>query len=186
MNLFNTIVIAIALAMDCFAVSVTSGLMVTKPKFRVALIMAIYFGGFQGLMPIFGWFAGVGFAQIVSAFDHWLAFVLLAIIGINMIRESISEKAEKDIDITNHRTLLSLAIATSIDALVVGVNFGLTNGHLIVPSVIIALVSFTLTIIGFYLGNKFNPLCKFNFELLGGVILILIGLKILIEHLFFQ
>jgi len=186
MNIFNIVVIAVALAMDCFAVSVTAGFTASKIKFKQVLLMALYFGGFQGLMPVFGWFAGVGFAQIVSAFDHWIAFVLLAIIGVNMIRESFDKCSDTVIDITNHKTLFGLAVATSIDALVVGINFGLTGGELILPSVIIAAVSFVLTIFGFYLGTRFKAICKLNFELAGGVILILIGLKILIEHLFFQ
>ncbi|MBO4602288.1 MAG: manganese efflux pump [Salinivirgaceae bacterium] len=186
MDLFDVILLAFALAMDCFAVSVTTGLMTSKYRFGNVLVMALYFGGFQGLMPVFGWFAGTGFALVASAFDHWIAFGLLAVIGINMIRESLSESESEGADITNHKTLFGLAVATSIDALVVGVNFGLTGTPLVVPALIIAAVSFAMTVCGFYLGNRFKRACKFNFELVGGVVLILIGLKILIEHLFFQ
>lgn len=186
MDLFDVILLAFALAMDCFAVSVTTGLMTSKYRFGNVLVMALYFGGFQGLMPVFGWFAGTGFALVASAFDHWIAFGLLAVIGINMIRESLSESESEGADITNHKTLFGLAVATSIDALVVGVNFGLTGTPLVVPALIIAAVSFAMTVFGFYLGNRFKRACKFNFELVGGVVLILIGLKILIEHLFFQ
>ena len=183
MDTLDILVIAVALAMDCFAVSITSGLMMDKPKLKTALIMALFFGGFQGLMPVIGWAAGISFANFIDSFDHWIAFGLLAFIGGNMIRESLSEKEEKISDTTNYKVLLGLAVATSIDALIVGINLGLMRNTLLVPSLIIAAVSFLLTIVGVYLGVYFKRICKFNFELVGGIVLILIGLKILIEHL---
>ncbi len=183
MGIFDIIIIAIALAMDCFAVSVTSGLILGKPKFRDVLVMALFFGGFQGLMPVAGWLVGSGCASIIESFDHWVAFGLLAIIGGNMIRESLTGEEDSAFDPTNIKTLLGLAVATSIDALIVGVDLGLMRNTLLVPSLIIASVSFLLTIVGVYLGVCFKRICKFNFGLVGGIVLIGIGVKILIEHL---
>lgn len=185
MDILDIIIIAIALAMDCFAVSVTSGLILGKPKFRNVLVMALFFGGFQGLMPVAGWLVGGGCASIIESFDHWVAFGLLAIIGGNMIRESLSGDDESDFDPTNVKALLGLAVATSIDALIVGVDLGLMRNTLLLPSLIIAMVSFLLTIVGVYLGAYFKRICKFNFGLVGGIVLIGIGVKILIEHLYF-
>lgn len=184
MGIFDIIIIAIALAMDCFAVSVTSGLILGKPKFRDVLVMALFFGGFQGFMPVAGWLVGSGCASIIESFDHWVAFGLLAIIGGNMIRESLTGEEDSAFDPTNIKTLLGLAVATSIDALIVGVDLGLMRNTLLVPSLIIASVSFLLTIVGVYLGVCFKRICKFNFGLVGGIVLIGIGIKILIEHLF--
>ena len=184
MSTLDILIIAIALAMDCFAVSITAGLMMEKPRFKTALIMAVFFGGFQGLMPVFGWFAGASFANLIDSFDHWIAFGLLACIGGNMIRESLSEKDEGHFDTTSYKVLFGLAVATSIDALIVGVNLGLMRNTLLSPSLTIAAVSFLLTIVGVYLGACFKRICRFNFELIGGIVLILIGLKILFEHLF--
>lgn len=121
---------------------------------------------------------------IIESFDHWVAFGLLAIIGGNMIRESLTGEEDSAFDPTNIKTLLGLAVATSIDALIVGVDLGLMRNTLLVPSLIIASVSFLLTIVGVYLGVCFKRICKFNFGLVGGIVLIGIGIKILIEHLF--
>lgn len=185
MNVLDIVLIAVALAMDCFAVSVTSGLMMKHPRFKHVLVMAVFFGGFQGLMPVAGWLAGVSFANYIVSFDHWVAFGLLAIIGGNMVRESFCEEESKSFDPTNLKTLLGLAVATSIDALVMGVDFGIMHNTLLLPMVLIAFVSFLFTIVGVYLGATFQRLCKFNFELVGGIVLVCIGVKILVEHLFF-
>lgn len=185
MNILDIVLIAVALAMDCFAVSVTSGLIMKCPRLRHVLVMAVFFGGFQGFMPMIGWCAGVGFANYIASYDHWVAFGLLAIIGGNMIRESFDKDESKPFDPTNWKTLLGLAVATSIDALVMGVDFGIMRNTLLLPIVLIAFVSFLFTIVGVYLGATFQRLCKFNFELVGGIVLVCIGVKILVEHLFF-
>lgn len=183
MSIFDVVLIAIALAMDCFSVSVATGVAIEKPRFRTVLVMALFFGGFQGLMPVLGWFTGGSVSHLIEAFDHWVAFGLLAFIGGNMIRGALSDDESKPLDVTRLRTLFELAIATSIDALVVGVDLGLMRDALLVPALIIAAVSFVFTIAGFYLGVYFKRVCKFNFELVGGIVLIGIGLKILLEHL---
>ena len=183
MSIFDILIIAIALAMDCFSVSVATGVATEKIQFRSVLVMAIFFGGFQGLMPVLGWLTGGIISHLIQEFDHWVAFGLLAFIGGGMIRESLSDQESKTLDVTRLKTLFELAIATSIDALVVGVDLGLMQNALLVPALIIAAVSFVLTIVGFYLGVYFKRICKFNFGLVGGIVLICIGLKILIEHL---
>lgn len=185
MEALDIIMIAVALAMDCFAVSVMSGLILQKPRFRDVLVMALFFGGFQGMMTVAGWLAGSGFSEYIESFDHWVAFGLLFVIGANMIRESFDEEDAKPFDPTNMKTLVGLAVATSIDALAVGINLGIMCNSLLSPSLLIAMVSFVLTIVGAYLGASFRHLCKFNFGLVGGVVLIGIGVKILIEHLLF-
>lgn len=183
MSILDILIVAIALAMDCFAVSITSGITSKKPRFKTTLIMALFFGGFQGGMPIIGWIAGVSFAKLIDSFAHWIAFGLLAYIGGNMIRESFNGKDAEQVDTMNYKILLGLAVATSIDALIVGIDLGLMRNTLLLPSLIIATVSFILTIAGVYLGTFFKRICHFNFELVGGIVLILIGLKILIKHL---
>lgn len=183
MSIFDILIIAVALAMDCFSVSVAAGVAIERPRFRTVLVMAVFFGGFQGLMPVIGWLTGGSVAHLIQAFDHWVAFGLLAFIGGGMIRESLAGDENRPLDVTRVKTLFELAVATSVDALVVGVDLGLMQNALVVPALIIAAVSFLLTIVGFYLGVYFKRICKFNFGLVGGIVLICIGLKILIEHL---
>lgn len=183
MSILDVIIIAVALAMDCFTVSVATGVATVRPRFRTVLVMALFFGGFQGLMPVLGWFTGDSVSHLIESFDHWVAFGLLAFIGGNMIRGALSDDEDKQMDVSRLRTLVELAVATSIDALVVGVDLGLMRDALLVPALIIAAVSFALTIAGFYLGVYFKRVCKFKFELVGGIVLIGIGLKILLEHL---
>lgn len=182
MSIFDILVIAVALAMDCFSVSVATGVAVDKPQFKTVLLMAIFFGGFQGLMPVVGWLTGGGMASLIEAFDHWVALGLLVFIGGGMIRGALSEGESKALDVTRVRTLIELAVATSVDALVVGVNLGIMQNALLLPVLIIAAVSFVLTIVGFYLGAYFKRICKFKFELVGGIVLIGIGIKIFLEH----
>ena len=182
MSIFDVFVIAVALAMDCFSVSVATGVAVDRPKFRTVFIMALFFGGFQGLMPVIGWLTGGSMSSLIEAFDHWVALILLVFIGGNMIRGALSEDESKVLDVTKVRTLIELAVATSVDALVVGVNLGIMQNRLLVPALIIAAVSFVLTIAGFYLGAYFKRICKFKFELVGGIVLIGIGIKIFLEH----
>ncbi len=186
MNFLDIVAVAFALAMDCFAVAITTGLTMKKPDIKIILLMALYFGGFQGIMPVLGWFAGNGFAIAIASIDHWVAFALLAFIGGNMIRQSLSDEKIESYVPSNHKTLFGLAVATSIDALVVGVNLGLMHNSLTIPAIIIGVVSFVLTIAGVYMGCYFKRICKMNFELIGGIVLIVIGIKILIEHQFLQ
>jgi putative Mn2+ efflux pump MntP len=188
MGIIFIILLAIGLAMDCFAVSVTSSITVSKPAFLLRLRMAIMFGLFQAVMPLIGFWAGKGFAQQIQHIDHWLAFAILLFIGGKMIYEDITSrnKAEterKTKDMFQWHTLLSLAVATSIDALATGLIFVPFENVIWKAMLIIGLCSFLFSLTGSYLGTYFNGKLRFRAELLGGIILILIGTKILIEHL---
>lgn len=176
--------IAVGLAMDAFAVSVASGLAVSKLRVRYALRMALFFGLFQALMPVAGWLLGFGFRQTIQEFDHWLAFALLAAIGVKMIYESFKlEEVENPRDPMSITLLLVLSVATSIDALAVGLTLTFIKVPIATPAVIIGLVTFSISFAGVYLGDKFGHFFEKKIEALGGLILIGIGLKILIEHL---
>ena len=183
MGLIEIIFIGIGLAMDAFAVSVCKGLSMKKINWKNAIIIAIYFGIFQALMPVVGYFLGTAFSSIVESVDHWIAFILLAAIGGNMIKESTDDEVEKRNDNVDFRTMIVLAIATSIDALAVGVTFAFFKVNLILAIVLIGIITFALSILGVIIGNKFGDKLQNKAELTGGVILILIGLKILLEHL---
>jgi len=187
MNLFEIILIAVGLSMDAFAVSITLGLSVEKPKKIQYLIPGIYFGFFQALMPLIGFITGKLFADKVQQFEHWIAFALLSLIGANMIKESFSKKEEKNEDNPfNFLKMLLLAVATSIDALAVGVTFAFFKLNIIMALIIIGLTTFLFSIVGVKIGNIFGKKYKSKAELVGGAVLILLGLKILIEHLFFS
>ncbi len=187
MNLLDIIFLAIALAMDCFAVSIVSGVLGGG-----VLRMAFFFGFFQAMMPLLGWLGISYFSAQLEAYDHWIAFSLLLMIGCNMIREAFSSEEEEHQHFNPNqlRTQLLLAIATSIDALAVGISFACTGyqqlSQLVLPLVIIGVVSFLFSIIGNRLGTRFGKAIAHRLkpELLGGVILILIGVKILVSHLF--
>ena len=185
MGIIELLVLAVGLSMDAFAVSVCKGLTLKKMDWKKAVITGLYFGGFQALMPTIGYLLGIQFSHLIGNFDHWIAFILLTIIGINMIRESRSE-SEKLNDSFSVRTMLLLAVATSIDALAVGVTFAFLNVNIIPAVTIIGITTFAFSVVGIKIGNVFGQKYKSKAELAGGVILILIGLKILIEHLFFQ
>ena len=186
MNLLEIILIAAGLSMDAFAVSITLGLSVEKPKKIQYLIPGIYFGFFQALMPFIGFTAGKLFADMVQQFEHWIAFALLALIGANMIKESFSKKEEKSEDNPfNFLKMLVLAIATSIDALAVGVTFAFFKLNIVTALIIIGLTTFLFSIAGVKIGNIFGKKYKSKAEFAGGAVLVLLGLKILIEHLFF-
>lgn len=184
MALTELLVIAIGLSMDAFAVSICKGLSVSKVKVRHALCIGLYFGGFQALMPLIGYFFGSVFDVYIRSFDHWVAFVLLAIIGGNMIRESF-EKEEKELnDSFSVSTMIPLAIATSIDALATGITFAVLPGVDIRAAVaLIGAVTFLLSAAGLKVGNLFGEKYKNSAEFFGGCVLILLGLKILLEHL---
>ncbi len=183
MELFEIIFIGIGLAMDAFAVSVCKGLSMKKINWKNLIIIALYFGLFQAFMPVIGYFLGSTFSIIVQKIDHWIAFILLAAIGANMIKESTDDEIEKRNDKVDFKTMIILAIATSIDALAVGVTFAFFEVNLILAITIIGVITFILSALGVLIGNKFGDKFQNKAELAGGIILIIIGLKILLEHL---
>ena len=186
MDIISIIIIAIGLAMDCFAVSISKGINVKELHFWMTFRMAFLFGLFQALMPLIGYMLGVGFAGYMKTFDHWVAFGLLALIGGKMVFEGL-KPSDPDSDETPNpfkwSLLLSLALATSIDALATGIIFIPYSRLIWIAIAIIGIVSFIFTFIGMYIGVHFGRRFHIKVELLGGVILIGIGLKILIEHL---
>ena len=185
MTIFELIVIAVGLSMDAVAVSMCKGLSVRRLRPRHNIICGLYFGGFQALMPVLGWLLGRQFEALIKNVDHWIAFVLLALIGANMIREAVKNEEENLNDSFSPKTMLPLAVATSIDALAVGVTFALLD-VMIVPAVtIIGVTTFIFSAAGVKIGNVFGAKYKSKAELAGGIALIVIGTKILIEHLFF-
>ena len=186
MDLFELLLIAVGLSMDAFAVSVCKGLSVQRLKPRHYLLTGAWFGGFQALMPFIGFLLGSTFDQYINAFDHWIAFVLLALIGGNMIKESLSGEEEEADASFAVRTMFLLAVATSIDALAVGVTFALLPGvDIAAAASLIGATTFLLSALGLKVGNVFGLRYKSRAELAGGAILILMGVKILLEHLGF-
>lgn len=189
MGLFELFILAVALSMDAFAVSICKGLSVQKLKPRHCLTCGVYFGGFQALMPLIGWFLGIQFEHLITSMDHWIAFVLLAVIGGNMIKEALSKEEEEDCECPkaqfDFKTMLPLAVATSIDALAVGVTLAFLNVNIVPAVSFIGVITFVCSAIGVKIGHVFGTKYKSKAEFFGGLVLILIGLKILIEHLFF-
>ena len=180
---FTTIVlIAFGLSMDSFAVSTTSGCLVQSCKLKYKLKIALYLAFFQGLMPIIGWFLGSYFHSYIKHLDHWIAFILLLFLGSKMIFEGIKGESSKPINPLKNKTLISMGLATSIDALVIGLSFSLLDQAIWFPSLIIALITFVVSLSGIYFGIKISAKIKFKPEILGGIILIALGAKILIEH----
>ena len=178
------IVLAVGLSMDAFAVSICKGLALQRVSWKECCIAGAWFGGFQALMPLLGYLLGTQFEQFVTSVDHWIAFVLLGIIGGNMIREALSKDEDKLDGSLAFKTMLLLAIATSIDALAVGITFAFLPGTRIVPAVaLIGSITFVFSAAGIRLGNVFGLRYKRKAEFAGGVILILLGTKILLEHL---
>ncbi len=183
MHITELIILAVGVSMDAFAVSICKGLSVCKVRPRHAGLAAVWFGGFQALMPLIGYFAGVAFTDIVSSVDHWIAFVLLGIIGGKMVKESF-EKEEcccTDPDFS-FRTMLAMAVATSIDALAVGVSLAFLKVNIWTAVLLIGITTGAFSAAGVYVGNIFGNRFKSKTELAGGLILILIGAKILYEH----
>lgn len=189
MNSFDIWLLAVALAMDCFTVSIVSGVIVRRWLWAMILRMAFLFGLFQAMMPLIGWLGTNHFSEQLEAIDHWIAFGLLAFIGGKMIRESFGPEEEKQFNPQNLKTQLLLAVATSIDALAIGISFACTGynavAQIVSPLCVIGLVSFLFSLFGYQLGVKFGKSIarKLKPELLGGIILITIGIKILITHL---
>ena len=185
MNFIELLLIAVGLSMDAFSVSICKGLTTKKFSWRMALLCGLWFGGFQVLMPIAGYFLGAQFQEMIEAYDHWIAFGLLFFIGANMIREAVWEKKEegKENGALDFKTMLFLAIATSIDALAVGVSFACIQVKLWSSLVVIGLTTFVFSVLGVKIGNVFGSKYEKSAGIIGGIILILIGLKILLEHL---
>lgn len=184
MNLWELFIIAVGLSMDAFAVSVCKGLSVKTVKLKHSLTAGAYFGGFQALMPFIGYLLGYKFKTLITNFDHWIAFILLSVIGINMIKESRGE-AENLNDSLGIGAMLPLAVATSIDALAVGVTFAFLQVDIIPAVLFIGVITFLLSAVGIKAGNVCGIRYKAKSEFFGGVILILMGIKILAEHLGF-
>ena len=183
MSLIELFLIAVGLSMDAFAVAVCKGLAMPKMSWKGAAIVGLYVGGFQALMPFLGYLLGAGFKDAISAYDHWVAFILLALIGGNMIRES-REDEEESLDASlSFRSMVLLAIATSIDALAVGVTLAFLDVPILSSVCFIGVVTFCLSLVGVKAGNVFGCKYKSKAEFVGGLVLILIGLKILLEHM---
>ena len=187
MNFLSLVFLSCALAMDAFAVSLCKGFSVEKLKFKHYALVGIYFGGFQALMCVLGFFVGVNFAFFVASIDHWIAFILLSFIGFKMLKESFqNEGCDKNSNQFNFKTMLALAIATSIDALAVGVSFAFISVNVVLAIFLIGFITFILCVIALKIGNKFGIFLKNKAEFLGGIILIILGFKILIQDLFFS
>lgn len=185
MGIFELLLLSIGLGMDAFAVSVCKGISMKKMDWKKACIVGLYFGGFQALMPVIGYFFGTSFQSIITNIDHWVAFVLLGIIGGKMIQEAFQkdndeEEYSSDVSV---KTMLILSVATSIDALAVGITFAFLNVNLLLAIIFIGLITFVLSVVGTKIGNRFGDKYKGKAEFIGGIILILIGFKILFEHL---
>ena len=185
MGFFELFLIGVGLSMDAFAVSVCKGLAMRKINKRDSLLLALFFGGFQAIMPLMGYLLGSQFAEQIERWDHWIAFILLAFIGMNMVKESREEEKEEAAHGGNitYRELFTLAVATSIDALAVGVTFAFLQVQIVPAITLIGCTTFVLTLVGVCVGNLFGACYKNRAELTGGIILILIGLKILLEHM---
>jgi len=193
LDLITILLIAVGLALDATAVSISRGIQMSCFRWSPTLSMAFLFAGFQMLMPVLGWYLGTLFIKIIAAFDHWVAFFLLLFVGLKMIfekKQSECQTPESLIEVQSAArmpegvTLFLLAVATSIDAFAVGLTFSLLKVELLLPILIIGLVTFTLSFLGTLLGQKCSTLLPKKVELIGGLILIAIGLKILLEHIF--
>ena len=183
MDFISTLLIAIALAMDAFSVSLTKGFTLKNITKSQALWFGIFFGGFQALMPVLGWLGGIQLEWLITTFAPWVAFILLLLIGSNMIRESFSNDEDDSSDKFSFKELTLLAIATSIDAFAVGITYAVLKTDILIPIIMIGVTAFIFTLIGLYLGKKIGNYFGDKFEILGGVILILLGFKILLEGL---
>lgn len=183
MGILELLLLSVGLAMDAFAVSICKGLALERVTLKHAAIVGAWFGVFQALMPTIGYFLGSAFEQYITAFDHWIAFALLALIGGNMIREALHPEEDSADASLGFRTMLLLAIATSIDALAVGVTFAFLQVNLLASVLMIGIITFGISMAGVKLGSVFGNRYQARAELAGGAILILLGVKILLEHL---
>ena len=193
MNFIALIFTAFALSMDAFAVSITKGMTIKNLKKSTALKMALAFGVFQGAMPLLGWALGISFESYIKSIDHWIAFILLGFIGFNMIKGFFDDRKEEnaselefsattDVDDLSNKEIIMLAVATSIDALAVGISFAFLNVSIIPAASIICIITFLVCVVGVFVGNKDGDIFNGYAELVGGIILILIGFNIFNEH----
>jgi putative Mn2+ efflux pump MntP len=189
MSTFEIWLLAVSLAMDCFSVSITSGIILRRICWRTFLTMAFFFGLFQGVMPLIGWFGASRFYSLIEQFDHWIAFGLLFFLGVKMVKESFDKDEEHHFNPTRLPVILTLAVATSIDALAVGISFACigmdTFRSILWPIIVIGIVSFLFSVLGCFIGIFFGKRVNLRAELWAGIILIGIGVKILMEHLSF-
>ena len=183
MDLLTLLTLAVGLAMDAFAVSICKGLAMREKVLKKGIIVGLWFGGFQTLMPTIGFFLGTQFKDQITSIDHWIAFVLLGLIGINMVKEALSNDEEQADDSIAVKEMFMLAVATSIDALAVGITFAFLNVHIVSAALMIGVCTFLISFVGVKIGNIFGTKYKSKAELAGGIILILLGFKILFEHL---
>ncbi|HHV45775.1 MAG TPA: manganese efflux pump [Tissierellia bacterium] len=187
MSIFELFIIALGVSMDAFAVAICKGLSFRRASIKNAGIVALYFGTFQAAMPLIGYTLGMQFNEHITAYDHWLAFILLGVIGFNMVRESRDKTCEVVDEVVERglcfKTMSILAIATSIDALAVGITFAFLKVNIVPAVIFIGIVTFSTSFIGVKIGNIFGVKYKSNAELAGGIILMAMGAKILIEHL---
>ena len=181
MSIFEIAITGVGLAMDAFAVSICKGLSSKKIDIKKCLLVGAYFGIFQGIMPLIGYFLGIKMKGLIISVDHWIAFILLGIIGFNMILESFQK--EQINDKLDFKTMIGLAIATSIDALAVGITFAFLEVNILVSVILISIITFIICVFGVKIGNAFGTKYGNKAQLFGGIILILIGIKILLEHL---
>ena len=183
MDLLTLLTLAVGLAMDAFAVSICKGLAMREKVLKKGIIVGLWFGGFQALMPTIGFFLGTQFKDQITSIDHWIAFVLLGLIGINMVKEALSKDEEQADDSIAVKEMFMLAVATSIDALAVGITYVILNVHIVSAASMIGVCTFLISFAGVKIGNIFGTKYKSKAELAGGIILILLGFKILFEHL---
>ena len=183
MDIFTILLIAFSLAIDAFAVSIANGITIKHQRSRSALTMALFFGAFQMFMPVIGWLTGLGLKEFIMNVDHWIAFALLTFIGSKMIHESTKREAEKEENRLGFSALLTLSVATSIDALAVGLSFAFLQTYIATPIIIIGIVTFTLSLAGFFFGNTAGKLLGNRIKIAGGLILIGIGIRIILEHI---
>ena len=183
MGIIEILLTGLGLAMDAFAVALCKGLSMKKFDKKKGIIIGLYFGIFQGMMPLIGYLLGTTFQNLITSVDHWIAFVLLGFIGGNMLKEAFSKEEETCNDKVDFKTMLPLAIATSIDALAVGITFAFLKVNIVIAVLSIGIITFIMSFIGSKVGNKFGTKYEKKAQLFGGIILVLIGLKILLEHL---
>ena len=183
MDLLTLLTLAVGLSMDAFAVSICKGLAMREKVLGKGVIIGLWFGSFQALMPIIGFFLGTQFKDQITSIDHWIAFILLGLIGINMVKESLSDEEENADASIEIKEMFMLAVATSIDALAVGITFAFLNVHIVSAASMIGVCTFLISFAGVKIGNIFGTKYKSKAELAGGIILILLGFKILLEHL---
>lgn len=187
MSILEIWLLAVSLAIDCFTVSITSGIILHRIRWGIFLKMALLFGLFQAAMPFLGWLGASRFNHLIETYDHWIAFALLAFLGIRMIREHFKDEEERNFDPTQMKVIMTLAVATSIDALAVGISFAFTGfrtlSSLLYPLTAIGIASFVISLAGSLIGVFFGKRFNLRVEIFGGLVLIGIGVKILFEHL---